>query len=111
MLSPITASPTFAILALGRLTLNQQRVYTYLLELVGSSRVPVYVPLFIITSHLKIKNTTVRKILNKFKREGIIDRFTYYLKDPKNQKIKKCSSYRIKVFPNQPLIPDTSVSP
>lgn len=105
MLTPIGPTLSTALQASLKLTDDERHVYAFLLGQIGTSRVPVCVPLYIF--HRKFYDVSIRTIQRRIKRLkdlGIIEIFTAYRKTKEN-KIVKISYYRIKVLPDQaPLL-------
>jgi hypothetical protein len=77
------------------LSLRDSQVYDYIRDLVGTTRVPVHVPLYIIAFKLDVEVYKVRYVMHKLVKRGYIERFTAYGTNIKTKRIYKKGYYRL----------------
>lgn len=101
MLNPIdTGTASTAKIAVQKLTLNEQRVYTNLIDHIGMTPIFALVPLGAIATTLRMNYRTLQRIIRKLTLLGIIERRNWYTKNKSGQ-LRKRTGLRIKITPDQ----------
>jgi hypothetical protein len=96
-LSPITGTPSTAPLC--KLSLNEQVIYTYLRDQIGTSKIPVSVPLWLLNKKLGLSYRQIRYAINKLISKGYIEKWTatHQHKTRGVDNFQKTNYYRIKI--------------